>query len=171
VTPEDRQVIYGLVFIPARDRRGSPEDVLRHFGTTDGHALGLRLLRDAIDRHDGIDVEAALIVCGTFDITADHLELLVRLASADWHCKHEDVASALDHLRTPAAVDALYHLARRVPDYLDWDDGRGLARKAIWGLAKTPGSEAEEALRLLLDDPDENVRAYAAKRLDRRNQS
>lgn len=100
-------MIYSLVFIPARGRRDPPEDVLRHFGTTDGHALGLRLLRDAIDRQDGIDTEAALIACGVFHITANHLELLVQLASADWHRRHEDVASALDHLRTPAAVDAL----------------------------------------------------------------
>jgi hypothetical protein len=80
------------------------------------------------------------------------------------------VASALDHLRTSAAVDAWYHLAWWVPDYLDWGDAGGLARKAIWGLAKTPGSAAEQALRLLLDDPDENVCAYAAKRLTRRNE-
>jgi hypothetical protein len=60
VTPEDRQVIYDLVFIPRRGRKGSPEDVLRHFGATDGHALGLRLLRDAADREDGIDADAAL---------------------------------------------------------------------------------------------------------------
>jgi len=104
-------VIYGLVFIPARGRRGSAEDV-RHFGTTDGHSLGLRL--------------------------------------------------PLDYLRTPAAVDAFGIV---VPYYLNWDDGRGLARKATSGLAKTPGSEAKQALKLLLDEPDENVRAFAAKRL------
>jgi hypothetical protein len=85
VTPQDRQVIYDLVFVPGQGRKGSPEDVLRHFETTDGHALGLRLLRDAVDRQDGIDAEAALIASGVFRITEDHLELLVRLASADWH--------------------------------------------------------------------------------------
>ena len=163
-------MIYSLAFIPGRDCHNSAEDVLRHFGTTDGHALGLRLLRDAVDRQDGTDAEAALTVCFAFDITADHLELLSHLASADWHRRHEDVARALDHLCTPAAVDALYHLAWWVPGYLDWDDGRALARKAIWGLGKTPGPAAEEALRLLLDEPDEIVRNYAAKQLARRNQ-
>lgn len=81
------------------------------------------------------------------------------------------MATALDHLRAPAAVDALYRLAWWVPDYLDWDDTRGLARKAIWGLGQTPGPEAQEALRLLLDEPDEIVRENAAKQLTRRNQS
>jgi len=164
-------VIYDLVFIPGQGRKGSPEDVLRHFGTTDGHALGLRLLSDAVDRQDGTDTEAALIACRVFDITSDHLELLVRLASADWHRGHEDVASALDHLRTPGAVDALYHLTQWVPVYLAWDEDRGLARKAVWGLAKTPGPKAEHALRLLLNDQDEHVRAYATKRQARRNES
>ena len=74
------------------------------------------------------------------------------------------MASALDGLRTPGAVGAL-------ADYLAWDEDRGLARKAVWGLAKPPGPEAERALRLLLDDPDEHMRAYAAKRQSRRNQS
>jgi hypothetical protein len=171
VTPEDRQVIYDLVFVPGRGRKGSPEDVLRRFGTVDGHVLGLSLLTDAVNRKDGDDVEAALIVCFVFGITLDHLQLLVLLASADWHRRHEDVASALDGLRTPGAVDALYHLTQCAPDYLAWDEDRGLARKAVWGLAKTPGPEAEQALRLLLDDPDEHVRAYAAKRQTRRNQS
>lgn len=63
VTSEDRRVISSLVVVPGRGRRGSPEDVLRHFGTTDGRALGIRLLRDAVDHQDGLDVEMALIVC------------------------------------------------------------------------------------------------------------
>jgi hypothetical protein len=167
VTPEDRRVIYGLVLVPGEGRKASPEDVLRHFGAVDGHALGLSLLADAVIREDGDDVEAALIVCFVFGMTPDHLELLVLLASADWHRRHEDVASALDGLRTPGAVAALVHLTQWVPEYLAWDEGRGLARKAIWGLAKTPGPEAERALRLLLDDPDATVRAFAGKRLPR----
>ena len=157
-------MIYDLVLVPGRGCKGSPEDVLRHFGAVDGHALGLSLLADAVNRKDGDDVEAALIVCFVFGMTPDHLELLVLLASADWHRRHEDVASALDGLRTPGAVDALFHLTQWVPGYLGWDENRGLARKAVWGLAKTPGPEAERVLRLLLDDPDETVRAYAAKR-------
>ena len=69
----------------------------------------------------------------------DHLDLLVQLASADWHHKHEDVVSALGQLRSPAAVEALYHAAWWVPDYLDFDESRALAVKAIWALGGTPG--------------------------------
>jgi uncharacterized protein (DUF1501 family) len=158
-----------MIFVPGRGRKGSPEDVLRHFGAVDGQALGLSLLADVVVREDGDDAEAALIVCFVFGMTADHLELLVLLASAGWHRRHEDVAIALDGLRAPGTVEALLHLTQWVPDYLAWDEDRGLARKAVWGLAKTPGPEAKRALGLLLDDPDETVRAYAARRLSRQD--
>jgi hypothetical protein len=168
MTPEDRRVIASLVIVPGRSRLGSPEDVLRHFGTTDGRALGLRLLRDAVDRQDSLDVEMALIVCFTFGFTMDHLDLLVQLASADWHRKHEDVVSALGRLRAPTAVDALYHAAWWIPDYLDFDESRVLAVKAIWALGCTPGIEAEEALKRLLIAEDEVVRGRARAQLTRR---
>lgn len=170
MTPEDRNVISSLVVVPGRGRRGSPEDVLRHFGTTDGCALGLRLLRDAVDRQDGLDVEIALIVCATFGFTMDHLDLLVQLASADWHHKHEDVVLALGQLRSPTGVEALYHAAWWVPDYLDFDESRALAIKAIWALGGTPGAEAEQALKRLLSAEGEVVREAARAQLARREE-
>ncbi len=88
MTPDDRAAVMSLVVVPGRGRQGSPEEVLRHFGTVDGKALGLSLLRDAVDRQDSLDVEMALIVCATFGFTMDHLDPLVRLVWADWHHKH-----------------------------------------------------------------------------------
>jgi DNA-binding SARP family transcriptional activator len=60
------------------------------------------------------------------------------------------------HLYTAASVtDALLpDEGDWVPDYLGRDDDRGHARKAVWGLAKAPGPEAERALRRLLEDPE-----------------
>ena len=170
MTPEDRAAVMSLAVVPGRDRQGSPEGVLRHFGAADGKALGLSLLRDAVDRRDGLDVEMALIVCATFGFTEDHLGLLVRLASADWHHKHEDVVSALGWLRSPAAVEALYHAAWWVPAYLDFDESRALAVKAIWALGGTPGPEAEHALKQLLSAEDDVVREAARAQLDRREE-
>jgi HEAT repeat protein len=169
MTPEDERVVLSLVTVPGRGQAGSPEEVLRHFGTADGHQLGLDLLRDAVDRQDGLDVELALIVCATFGFTPDHLDLLLGLASADWHCKHEDVVSALGELRTQAAVDALFQATQWVPEYLDYDDSRALATKAIWALGGTPGPEAQRALERLLGSDSEIVRETAAQQLQRRN--
>jgi hypothetical protein len=166
---EDRAAVMSLVVVPGRGRRGSPDEVLRHFSATDGK--GLSLLRDAVDREDGLDVEMALIVCATFGFTMGHLDLLVRLARAGWHHKHEGVVAALGQLRAPAAVDALYHAAWWVPDYLDFDESRALAVKAIWALGGTPGDEAEQALTELVGVEDEIVREAARAQLDRREKS
>jgi HEAT repeat protein len=168
LTPDQRSAIRALVVVPGRATTGSPADVLDQFGTADGRALGLALLRDAVDRQDGSDTELALIVCYTFGFTPDHLDLLVRLTSADWHHKHEDVVRALGKLRSPAAVDALQEMAQRVPDYLDFDENRGLAVKAIRALGDTPGPEAEQALTALLGSDSEVVRDAARQQLDRR---
>jgi hypothetical protein len=170
--PADRSgrhaVIMALIHAPGRGREGSPEDVLRYFGTTDGPQLGLDLLRDAVHRHDDLDLEMALVVCFTFGLMVEHLDLLVQLASADWHRKHEDVVLALDQFRSPAAVDALYHAAWWIPDYLEWDESRALARNAIHALGKTPGSEAFEALTELTSSGSEIVRETASRVLQRR---
>lgn len=167
MTPDEREAVLSLVTYPGSSRASSPEAVLRHFGVTDGEALGLNLLRDALERQNGLNVELALIVCGIFGFTRDHLELLVRLSSADWHQRHEDVASGLGKLRNPDAVEALYKLTQWIPNYLEYDENRALATKAIWALGGTPGPEAEEKLRQLLESEDEILREDASEQLER----
>lgn len=168
MTPEDRSVIMSLVTVPGQGRPGSPEEVLRHFQTTDGKDLGIRLLQDASERRDGEDLEFALIVCDTFGSTPS-LELLSELSAADWHESHEDVVGLLDRLRTPRAIGALTGATEWVPDYLDWDENRALARKAVWAIGKIPGPEAEAALERLLKADDEIVREEAATQIERRS--
>jgi hypothetical protein len=160
--------VLSLVVVPGRQQEDHREDVLRHFGTSDGRMLGLALLKDAIHREDAEDVEMALVVSSTFGFTGCHLQPLVLLTSAGWHQKHEDVVSALGELRDPAAVDALYDVTQWVPDYLEFDESRALARKAIWVLGKTPGEQATEALGRLADSGDEIVQKEAARQLKRR---
>lgn len=167
MAPEDRDAIRGLVVVPGRVRAGSPEGVLRHFGTTDGQALGLSLLADAVARRDDVDLEYALVVCSVFGISLDHQPLLLRLSSADWHQKHEDVVSMLGRLRSPLAVHALYAATQSVPPYLEYDGGKALTRKAIRALGGIPGPDARQALLRLADSGDETVREWAQRRLGR----
>jgi HEAT repeats len=171
VTPEQRQSILALLFEPVRGRTGSPEQVLQQFGTDDGQALGLDLLRDATRRRDWPDLQAALIACFTFGFTTGHLDLLIQLAGEDWHFGHEDVVNGLedvvaglDEQRTRQVIGALAHMARWVPPYLDWDENRALARNAIWAMGKIPGPAAAQALTGLLDSDSEIVRRRAAAR-------
>lgn len=121
ISPEERSLIRALYILPGREPMPS-DQFLREFGAADGVALGLDLLRDAVDRQDPVDVEFALTVCFTFDITDDHLPLLLILAFADWHRQHEDVASALQDIGSPESVDALSHLATWAPAYLRTDE-------------------------------------------------
>lgn len=157
-----------MVAAPGGEATTSPADFLRQFGATDGQTLGLKLLRDALDRRDPVDVEMALIVADVFGVTGDHLEPLVALASEDWHFKHEDVVTLLGRLRSPDAVDALYETAQWVPAYLDFDDNRALANKAVCALGAIPDERAEEALKRLLGSDAEVIRNQAAAQLNRR---
>jgi HEAT repeat protein len=88
-----------------------------------------------------------------FGFTDGHLQLLLALAFADWHQRHEDVASALGEVHSPVTVDALVHLAHWVPGYLEFDDARALAVKAIWALGGIRGEAARRALTSLASSP------------------
>jgi hypothetical protein len=137
---EDIEVIFNSDIVPGESDVDQLERLLRHFGTDDGRALGLRLLSEAVASQDSEAVEAALDVCFIFGFGDEHLDLLRQLAWSDWHNRHEDVASMLDDLRSSEALDALVHLASWVPKYLDYDDARALAVKALWGLGNMPGN-------------------------------
>ncbi|MGP4101387.1 HEAT repeat domain-containing protein [Nonomuraea sp. KM90] len=168
MTPDQREAILGLVIAPGRPPKVTPDEVLGRFGTSDGTGLGLSLLRDAVERKDGTDVELALIVCFTFGLTAEHLHALMELCRTDWHQSHEDAVLALDRLRSPDAVDALVRATEWVPDYLDYDESRALAAKAIWALGKTPGTQADLALERLTASKDTILREAAEAQLKRR---
>jgi HEAT repeat protein len=153
VSPEERSHIMALVLMPGGREPLPAAEFLRRFGAADGVVLGLGLLRDAVDRRDPVEVELALVVCFRFGFSDGHLQLLVTLAFADWHQRHEDVARALGGLKSLAAVDALVHLAQWVPSYLEFDDARALAVKAIWALGGISGEAAHAALKSLASSP------------------
>lgn len=137
-----------LVVVPGRETL-STDEFLEGFGTTDGEALGLDVLREAVARRDPVDVELALVVCFRFGFSGGHVPLLVTLTFAAWHQRHEDVAMALGKIGSPASVEALVRLAEWVPSYLDYDDARALATKAIWALGSISGDAAHDALESL----------------------
>ena len=167
MTPEQRQVILGLMHVPNRPPSSTAEDVLRAFGATDGEAFGLRLLSEAVEQRNGEDVEYALLVCQTFEFVEGHLPLLLELLSADWHVKHEDVVWYLGTYQSPTVVEALYQATQWVPEYLDYDENRALARKAIWELGKQPGVEARRALDALAQSDNELLSREAKHQLER----
>ena len=89
-------------------------------------------------------------------------------------------ADPADRSGRHAVIMALIHVPGRGRDgspedvlryfgtYLEWDESRALARKAIHALGKTPGSEASEALTELTSSGSEIVRETASRVLQHR---
>jgi hypothetical protein len=168
VTPAEREAARALVIAPGGQARVSSDEFLERFGAVDGKALGVDLLRDAVERRDAVDVELALIVCFRFGLSEEHLPLLLNLCYADWHHGHEDVVSALGKIRSPDSIDALVHMAQLVPSYLEYDDSRALATKALWALGAIDGDAADQALSMLARSPDRIVAREAEAQITRR---
>ena len=127
----------------------------------------LRELHSAIEAKDGERVELALGECFSSGFTREHVPALVVLLGQTWHSRHEDVVLALQGLKDPRAVDALYEEAHASYEYLDYDDTYGLARKCTWALADIGTPEAKAKLELLAREVNEMVAEYARKRLAR----
>ena len=170
MTPDEQDLVMGLAVGVGKGPTRTLDEVLTHFGESDGAALALRLLRDAMERQDAVDVEMAFIVHDAGASDEEFLEPLIELCGADWHHSHEDVVTSLGALRSPRTVPALVEATRWIPEYLAYNDARALARKAIWALGGIPGEEARDALNSLRDAEDAFIREKAGKQLARRGE-
>jgi HEAT repeat protein len=95
--------------------------------------------------------------------------LLALLRSHD-HFRHEDIVAALQGIKDPRAIDALFEAASVRLPYLDYDEFFGLARKCTWALADIGTQEAKTRLEQLTSNDNRLIADYAKKRLDRWDQ-
>ncbi|MFF8868333.1 HEAT repeat domain-containing protein [Streptomyces sp. NPDC015139] len=171
MTSEEQDLILGLVVAPGSPPTRTIDEVLAHFGESDGGALSLRLLQDAMECQDADDVEMALIVHAAADASDEEfLEPLTELFPAEWHRAHEDIVSMLGKLRSPRTMPTLILATHWVPEHLGWDENRALAVKAIWALGGIPGPEVRAALEDLRDAENEIIRENAVNQLVRRGE-
>ena len=126
----------------------------------------LRELWGAIEAKDAERVEFALYGLFGSNLTPEYVPALVELLGKPWHQRHEDVVGALQELRDPRAVDALYEEAHATYEYLSYDEFFGLARKCTWALADIGTPEAKTKLEALAQEGNELVAGYAQKRLN-----
>lgn len=126
----------------------------------------LSLLEDAARSQNADDIECALIVLSAAGIFPAAAPVLITILELPWHRKHEDAAHALQILKYPRAVDALYRAALANHDYLAYDEFGSLARKCTWALADIGTPEAFEKLQLLAKCGNSMIEGYAQKRID-----
>ena len=150
MTEDERELIFSLVIFPGEDKGISKEEFLKEFRPCiDKSEIVNDLLKESCDSKKADDVESALAVGFALGFNLRELNVLHDLAVADWHNSHEDIVSALAELKSPASVNVLYNLTQWVPGYLEFDDARALAVKAIWALAGIPSEHAQAALSQL----------------------
>ena len=172
MTEEQRKLSRDLIIQPDGRSRITKEDFLRRFpGSVEGGKLAVSVLEEAYRAQNAEDLQCALIIGHAFGFGPEHIDVLRRLAEAEWHYSHEDVVEALDSLRTSDAVEALFRATQWVPKSLEYDDSRALAVKAIWALGKIPGTAAETKLETLARSGDAILRKTAMEQLESRNKA
>jgi hypothetical protein len=169
MTEEEHKACEGLLRgFPGR-KEISKEDFLRQFPTAVEHGkLSQQLLEQAYNGRNSDELECALLVRFSFGFGLEHATILCQLVDEDWHQSHEDAVWALDQLRTPMAIEPFFRATQWVPGYLDYDEARALAVKAIWGLGNRPGSDAKAKLEVLARSNDIIMRRNAEEQLERR---
>jgi HEAT repeat protein len=168
VTPEQQRLVFDMAWLPGRGRKVSPEEFQDRTGIANPREWALQELRDAIDRQDADDAEAALAVGSVFGQDRRWSRPLIELLDSEWHKLHEDAAFTIGEVAGSEAVQALVRATHWVPEYLEYDEARALAVKAIHSLGKIPGREAETALRNLLEHEDHALRARVERVLEHR---
>lgn len=149
--------------------RAPVERVLGKAGAANPPELAAILLRDAVERRAAGDLEAALIVCSRFDLSAAHKDLLCTLANEDWHHSQEEIISHLDDLRDASLIPAFVRATKWLPTHMAWDeDNRGLALRAIRAIAKIGDPKADQALADLAREEHPGMRALAERKLRER---
>jgi hypothetical protein len=119
-----RKLVRELVLVPGRTRRISDDVFVAQFGEDPriNRDIVPAELERAFAERSAIDVEYALILAFHFNLSASWAPLLSRLLQENWHTSHEDIASALQDIRDPSTVGALFEAALTRHQYLAFDD-------------------------------------------------
>jgi hypothetical protein len=126
----------------------------------------LQELNAAVRSGDADTMETAVRHAYEVGLSREFIPSLLALLPQRSHTRHEDIVSALQKLKDPNAVDALYEAALVDHDYLSYDEFFGLARKCTWALADIGTREARHRLGMLAQHTNPLIAAYAQKRLD-----
>ena len=169
MTSEQRILVQGLIVSPfkSKDRLSLNKFIAQFPSSIENGKLALPLLEASEAARNAVDLQSALIIGFTFGFGPQHNGSLCRLIYADWHYSHEDIVSALQiiGLKNDETVRALYSATQLKLSYLDYDDSRALAIKAIWALGKIANEAADEKLRFLAESEETRLKKEALNQL------
>ena len=124
------------------------------------------LLKYSIEKKHSRNIEFALYLVAIYELEYNpYLDLLNKLILCGWHRQHENVASALDEIRSPKSTKFLYKAILLKHDCLAWDENFAFERKCVWALAKIGTLEAKEKLNQLKNYDNELISGWAKKRI------
>ncbi len=127
------------------------------------------LLERAYNEENADDIEQLIGIAGRFNLfTESNAELLCNLLEARWHYRHEDIARALQSIKSPNSIECLYKTALTKFEYLEHDNSYALARKCMWALGDINTDESKKKIELLAESEDEELREYAFEQLNRK---
>jgi hypothetical protein len=125
-------------------------------------ATGKEQLLRAMEARDPDAFERALEFAYEVGLSRELARLLADALLMPWHARHEDLALALQTLRDPLTVDAIFEAALSKHDYLAYDDSLALARKCTWALADIGTAEARKRLEQLASGANSTIAAVRA---------
>ena len=154
-----------------RDRLAVREKLLASLGLSAGapaQVFAREYIERAVESRNADDFEWGLTLAFHFGFAPELKPLLREQIDQTWHKRHEDLVQALDwEFQDPENAPAFYRATQFVPDYLEFDETRALAVKAIWGLGNIGGEEATAMLQQLAASDIEPIRDNARKQLKR----
>jgi|HubBroStandDraft_2_1064218.scaffolds.fasta_scaffold23264_3 hypothetical protein len=105
----ERKLCHQLVMMPDGRVGIGQEEFVRQFPSAvrEGR-LSLELVHEAVRSENSDDLMCTMVIGHVFSFGPEHVDLLYGLVDSVWHQSHEDVVSALDDLRTPDAIGALF---------------------------------------------------------------
>ena len=149
--------------------RVSDDEFCRRFPIKPGQCseTGRNMLARALEKQDAVGVEFGLHLGHRFGISDAYLDLLLELAEAPWHQRHEDVINALAKLKSPDSVETLFRTALSSFSYREYDESNSLGRKCVHTLAAIRTRSALARLGDLLASGEPNVESAARRQLER----
>ena len=163
-----RDAILKMVAYPGEPGRLGRDGFIAVTGIDDPETWALHELDDALVNRSADDVGLATTLGALLGVDDRWVDSLISVLDADWTYSHEDAAEILGDLANPKAVLALVRATRRVPEYLEYDEGRALAVKAIHSLGRIPGPEATLGLDDLRDREDRPLRECVERVIETR---